>query len=264
MKGKHNMSFSGIRRCAIACAMRGASVACFTVVAALPALAAEPASASDTRRYDVPAGPLAEALTLFAAQAGVALSFDPTPLAARRSAGLAGTFTVSEGFERLLAGSGYRHVPAGPGEYALQPIPEDALLLPAVHVEGSVASAGSGDAYTTTAIGAGGKTPQTLREIPQSVTVVTQQRIADQNLENVAEVLEQVTGVTAETGFFGLGQGRFYARGFQLKNTQIDGAAAATAINSEVYDPICSPSSRWKSCAAPTGCSPATASRAAW
>ena len=56
--------------------------------------------------YRIPAGPLAEALPRFADAAGVTVLFDAALLGARGTGGLNGSYSVSEGFARLLAGSG--------------------------------------------------------------------------------------------------------------------------------------------------------------
>lgn len=71
------------------------------LLAAMPATAAEPA-----RGYDIPAGALGPALSRFAAEAGVLLSFDPALTRDLHSAGLRGRYTVAEGYATLLAGSG--------------------------------------------------------------------------------------------------------------------------------------------------------------
>ncbi|MCU7371972.1 TonB-dependent receptor [Paucibacter sp. O1-1] len=70
----------------------------------------------------VPAGPLAEALNRFALQAGVPLVVDATKVQGLRSAGLQGRVAVDQGFERLLAGSGFRIARSAAG-YVLQPAP---------------------------------------------------------------------------------------------------------------------------------------------
>ena len=59
-----------------------------------------------TASYRIPAGPLAEALPRFADAAGVTVLFDAALLGARGTDGLNGSYSVSEGFARLLAGSG--------------------------------------------------------------------------------------------------------------------------------------------------------------
>jgi len=57
---------------------------------AMPAAAQAPASGA-TKQYEIPAGPLDEALSRFALQAGVAVSLDATKLKGLRTAGLRGS-----------------------------------------------------------------------------------------------------------------------------------------------------------------------------
>ncbi|MCH4248943.1 MAG: TonB-dependent siderophore receptor [Acinetobacter populi] len=60
-----------------------------------------------------------------------------------------------------------------------------------------------------------------IREIPQSVSVISQQQIEDQGINNLFEIAENVTGVSAlriETN-----RGNLSARGFGIDNYQIDG-----------------------------------------
>ena len=66
-------------------------------------------------RYAIPAGPLAEALTRYAQQAGVAITVDADKLRGLRTQGLHGRYGVDEGFAVLLRGSGYAigRTPAG-------------------------------------------------------------------------------------------------------------------------------------------------------
>lgn len=61
----------------------------------------------------------------------------------------------------------------------------------------------------------------TLRETPQSVSVMTHQRIADQNLRSLTDVVNNAPGISAK----GLDSSRqrFAARGFAIDNYQIDG-----------------------------------------
>jgi len=61
----------------------------------------------------------------------------------------------------------------------------------------------------------------TLQETPQSVSVMTYQRIADQNLRSLTDVVNNAPGISAK----GLDSSRqrFAARGFAIDNYQIDG-----------------------------------------
>ena len=78
-----------------------------------------------------------------------------------------------------------------------------------------------------------GKTEQALKDIPQSVTVVTRKRIDDQNLATISEVLENTTGVTISEVADG---GRnFYSRGFKISNIQYDGVPLSRSFYAVSY-----------------------------
>jgi outer membrane receptor for ferric coprogen and ferric-rhodotorulic acid len=61
----------------------------------------------------------------------------------------------------------------------------------------------------------------TVRETPQSVSIMTAQRILDQNLISAADVLTNSVGVSVNE--LDDTRNEFFARGFQIRNTQIDG-----------------------------------------
>lgn len=68
--------------------------------------------------------------------------------------------------------------------------------------------------YTTGAVSIGKGAPQSLRETPQSVTVVTRQVMDDRNLTSLSEVLEDTPGMSFQYRNFG---GHVYtSRGFSL------------------------------------------------
>lgn len=207
--------------------LRGTCLGLALAAASAPAALAQAPAIAELRRYDVPAGPLPEALTAFAAQAGISLSFDPTALAGLNSSGLRGELSIRDGFAKLLAGTGYQHVATGDGEYTLKPVPQSADVLPAVRVSaGTLAGATEGSGSLTTAgpVVAATGLNLSLRETPQSVTVITRERIEKQNLNSLAEIAEQVTGVYYNARGTPIG-GRtlMYARGFAIDSYQIDG-----------------------------------------
>lgn len=68
----------------------------------------------------------------------------------------------------------------------------------------------------------------TVRETPQSVSIITAQRIIDQNLRSVADVIENGVGVTM-TEIDDV-RNTFFARGFKIQNYQIDGVPTAWAL----------------------------------
>jgi outer membrane receptor for ferric coprogen and ferric-rhodotorulic acid len=115
----------------------------------------------------------------------------------------------------LLAGGAFVAIvsPALAQTSQVQATPKDDTSVEALVVTG---------AYTIneridTATGLG----LTLRETPQSVTVITAQRILDQNLQTVAEIVTNTVGVSANQ--VDDVRNTFNARGFEIKNYQIDG-----------------------------------------
>lgn len=207
-------------------------------------------------RYDIPAGQLSAALNRFAEASGVKLFYDASLTNGRSSPGLQGSFTAVEALSRLLAGSGLTFRQTGAGAYTLERAPQaaaGAIALGPVRVEGegdgSVAPRSfSSDPDATEGTGAyiGSRTttasrmPLTVKETPQSVTVVTRQRIDDFQLQTMQSVLTSIVGVSEER--WDSDRGGFSARGFTVTNLQMDGiatpfaGATRSAINSPYLD----------------------------
>lgn len=74
---------------------------------------------SEKRDIRLAPGPLGTVLARYAAQSGVLLSFDSAQLDNLQSAGLQGSYTIREGFDHLLRGSGYV-LERRPNGYALK------------------------------------------------------------------------------------------------------------------------------------------------
>lgn len=204
-------------------------------MAPLPAWAATP-GAPLAASYQVAAGPLDEALASFAATAGVSVQMAPAQVAGRSTAGLNGRMSIAEGFAVLLAGSGLEAVDAGGGVWVLLAASSGAgavtTLAPVTitaqgdrdaATEGTGSYAQSGASTTSTGLAL------TLRETPQSITVVTRQKMDDFQLETLKDVLNQTPGVSVST------QGdsvRFWARGGEINNYLIDGSRSGQAVAS--------------------------------
>jgi outer membrane receptor for ferric coprogen and ferric-rhodotorulic acid len=178
------------------------------------------------KAYQVPAGSLSEVLGKFAAQAGVALSFDPALVAGLHSQGLQGSYSVQAGFATLLTAAGFEAVKHSDAEYTLKKIPvsglENEKALPTINVAAANAAGvttegtGSYAARGTTMF----KGAQSLKDIPQSVSVVTRQLMDDRNAMSVYDALSSAPGITIQQSPQG-GQ-YIYSRGFQLGTVQYD------------------------------------------
>jgi len=77
------------------------------------------------------------------------------------------------------------------------------------------------NSYTTGSMNTATKLDLSIRETPQSVSVVTQQQIEDKGLENITDVVNSVTGLSSNN--LDSERNSYSARGFGINNYQIDG-----------------------------------------
>ncbi|SMF27427.1 MULTISPECIES: TonB-dependent receptor [unclassified Pseudomonas] len=194
-----------------------------------------PAAWAHAQRYDIPAGSLAEALSQFAAASGVMITFSAEDTAGLGSPGLQGDFELHQGFARLLQGSGLRLVQAGNKRYVLAKAERGAALelgATSINAAGLGATTEGTGSYTTGQSNTATKLPLTLRETPQSISVVTRQRMDDQGLNDITEVLQQTPGLSVQS----LGSERFniYSRGYSVDNYQFDGIPTTLDIATQM------------------------------
>lgn len=97
------------------------------------------------------------------------------------------------------------------------------VTLPEIQVQAQVldeTTEGTGS-YTTGKSKTSTPLSMSLRDTPQSVSVVTQQRIEDQNLQSITDVVNNTTGVSVNQ--YETHRAQFNARGFEINNLQVDG-----------------------------------------
>ncbi|MEE1923375.1 TonB-dependent siderophore receptor [Pseudomonas sp. 148P] len=214
------------------------------------ALLSSPAVAQANTSYQIPAGPLGAALTRFGVQAGVTLSFDTEQTRQLTTPGLSGSYSVEEGLQRLLANSGLQAQRQANGGYVLVAASTDGSLeLGPTNVTG----AGLGEttegskSYTTGSTSTATRMNLSLRETPQSVSVVTRQQMDDQNMQSLEDVARAATGINTAKDF-GTERSRYFSRGFQVNDLQYDGVPTSisesysmdvTSVNNmAIYDRV--------------------------
>ncbi len=195
-----------------------------------PALAQESAAASAAALdFQVPAGDLAAALRQVASQSRVILSFTPEQTRGKTSAGLNGRHEVLAALNGVLRGTGLKAERSANGSYVLRPADaaaggEALSMMPEVSVKAQQdATEGSGAYVSPLPIATATPLGLSIRETPQSVSVITQQRMQDQGLNTIAQVMAQTPGIT----LFSLGSERtgFTSRGYSITNYQLDGVS---------------------------------------
>ncbi|WP_437879844.1 TonB-dependent siderophore receptor [Pseudomonas sp. LRF_L74] len=179
--------------------------------------------------FAIPAGPLDQVLGQFGRQAGIPVSTNATLTAGKSSPGLQGEFSVEQGFARILGGTGLTVLRQADGSYLLLESAKDdaALELGATSISGRTlgqATEGSGS-YAATATSIGTKLVSSPRQTPQSVTVVTRQRMDDQNMQRFEDIALYTPGLTLRKT--GGERPEFYARGAAIDNIMIDGLPIA-------------------------------------
>lgn len=179
--------------------------------------------------FDIPAGPLARQLNLLASQAGLLIGGDATLTANKQSQAVHAT-SVELALAQMLAGSGVEAVRTGEREFQLVRQAEaaaGAVTLGSTTISGQ----GLGDvtegtgAYTTGRVSTATKLAMSLRETPQSVTVVTRQRMDDQNLQKLEDIATYTPGLSLRKT--GGERPEFYSRGSAIDNIMIDGLPVA-------------------------------------
>ncbi|CAM4050387.1 Outer-membrane receptor for ferric coprogen and ferric-rhodotorulic acid [Pseudomonas reidholzensis] len=199
-------------------------------------------------RFEIAPGPLGTALSQFASSAGVTLSFASEQTQGLSSPGLQGNYGTDEGLAQLLQGSGLQARRQSNGSYVLMPAShaaDGALELTPLSISGKAPGStteGSGS-YTTESSSSSTRLNLSLKETPQSVTVLTRQRMEDQKLDNLTDAMDATTGITVIRESIGADSTVYLSRGFNISNYEIDGVPTSSRMdnyttNTAMYDRV--------------------------
>ena len=109
-----------------------------------------------------------------------------------------------------------------------QTAPSSTDVLPTVTVTGDNDSTTEGsDSYVAKRANVGSRTDESIQETPASVSVLTRQRMDDQNMTTIQEALRYVTGVTSVD--YGDGTAYLRARGTEL-GIEFDGVSIISGL----------------------------------
>lgn len=194
---------------------------------AAPSIAPAPTS---TYSFHLPSQSLAAMLRAIRKQTGRQIELDASAraVAGKKVAAVDGTMTPLQAIQEALA---YTTLtadvsPAGVLTVRSQTAPR---ADDTIRTLGTVAVVGEFQGLSAT------RTATPVREIPQSVSVISQQRIRDQNLANLEDVMNQATGVTVVQS--DMLNSDFYSRGFWIGSYHVDGGAAISPNYLNVIPP---------------------------
>lgn len=178
--------------------------------------------------FDIPAQPLSSALQSFGQQADVQLLFSPDDVMNLRATAVRGRLQPEAAIRILLGGTGLAYSLQGDtltvtGRGSSSSVELGTTTIAASGLGSTTEGTGS---YTTGSTNTATKLNLSLRETPQSVSVVTRQRIDDQNLRSIGQVLEQTPGINVQSP----GSDRLYvfSRGLAIDNYQYDGVPSTS------------------------------------
>lgn len=191
--------------------------------------------------YNIASAPLSQTMAQIASQNKVNLSADPNLLKGKIAPAIQGNYSVDSAFNQALAGSGLQLLKNSNGTiYSLKALqlqekvnidtiehPQKTDVKTSVSKQSIVQlpvitlNAEQDHSYTLKNTATATGLNLSLKETPQSISVITRQRMDDQNLAGITDVLKQTPGVTMSQD--GGERYNIYARGSAIDSYQFDG-----------------------------------------
>lgn len=177
-------------------------------------------------QVNVPAQSLDKALTELGKQTGLQVLFGPDMVAGKKSTAVNGSLEPAVALEALLKGAGLTFrienntVILSPENGASTTLELGTTTIQGQGMGEMTENSGS---YTSGLVSAGSKTPTSLKDTPQSVSIITQQLLEDRRIVDLSDAMRRTPGITVKNANYRLPQ--FISRGFRIDNIQIDGAS---------------------------------------
>lgn len=165
--------------------------------------------------YDVPAGPLLDALNHYAQQAGIAIAIDADKVQGKSSAGVKGSYDIDEGFRVLLRGSGLDMRKTDAGYVLVTPAADqhsDATALPVV----SVKAAADNVLHLSDRVASGALGTRSQLDTPFSMAVVKADDLAERQVSKIGDVFALDASVTDNSGGYSSWASYVTVRGLAL------------------------------------------------
>jgi iron complex outermembrane recepter protein len=173
------------------------------------------------QRFDIPAGELESALITFSRQTGIQSMYPSDLVAGRRTRGVQGDYTPEEALHGILSGTGLQHQfsdaktvvlqlvsrseDIGPLDPATPQAETKPVRVPEIVVKEKKQIDYSGkydidDGFKAEYQSSATKTPLSLRQTPQSVSVITRDSLDARFARDQGSALEQAAGVIVSGG----------------------------------------------------------------
>lgn len=180
-----------------------------------------------TYAVNLPAQPLDQAINALAGQTGSRILFATEVAEGLSAPAVNGELTVEQALQRLLQGSQLHVQKTADGGFLVAASVSDGaaieLGMTTIQGQGMGEATENSGSYTTGLVSIGSKTPTSLKDTPQTVSIISQQMIEDQRITTLPEAMKRAPGITVRNNNYHVEQ--FFSRGFSIDNVQIDGAA---------------------------------------
>jgi hypothetical protein len=154
----------------------------------LAAVTAAGAEQVPTHRFDIAPGPLADVLIAFQAATGAKVTTGASLAQNLTSPGVSGVFTSAQALQQLLSGTGLTARLTAANTFALE------IWISPESVEVTATSTPYRHEGSATAT----KTLTPLRDIPQTLNVISRELLIDQAAQSVAAAVKNVPGVSVK------------------------------------------------------------------
>ncbi|KQQ46064.1 hypothetical protein ASF69_07655 [Rhizobium sp. Leaf311] len=211
----------------------GLSLACSPVIAqqSVSSNTAQPRSIA----FNIPAQNLNSAILSFANKAGIQVFYDVSRVEGLRSTAVRGSYSPEQALSQLLAGTGVSYRFSGNSVSLTRPDAAQApsvgadgsTVLETITVEGQSATTEGTGSYTTGEMSTATGLPTSIRKTPQSVSVVTRQKMDDKNYQSLDEAMQDTPGITTFQNNTG-DRWRYYSRGNVVNAINYDGVRNST------------------------------------
>lgn len=194
----------------------------------------------------IAAQPLGEALLQLGQQTSLQIFFSQDVAAGLNARPVSGNLEPEQALRQLLEGTGIHYVRDGNNITLSRPAKVGTVMLSPVVISGKAIGStteGTGS-YTTYSTSSATRLNLSQQETPQSITVMTRQRMDDQRLQSLEEVLVATPGIfVLHHSGYGTDTPIFNARGTTLNSFQIDGVQSSSALqnylqSTTMYDRI--------------------------
>ncbi len=187
-----------------------------------PIVARQVAQAEPTQRFAIGPQPLPSALDRFSEQTGISFAYITSQLEGVPSPGVSGELAPRQALIRLLAGTGVTFQFTSADTVTLAKAGaqdgDGPIQLGPITVEGTAEapppSLDPGQGYKADYTDALTRVPAEIQELPQSVSVVTQDSMIDRGVTTQDQALEGVAGVLSTGQFSARATDSFAIRGF--------------------------------------------------